>query len=304
MNRFRPPMPPPVVPPAYRPGPAPQQPAPGPRRGPENPYAPAHVLIGLIRQSENRYVTYRDLAMKQDRGFGQLQIDAQNLSIALSPRDPEAYGRIQTYLDAALAAAENNKRLLEEAMQHEIALQGELKRWLSGLPASPLPTRNPWPTEQGNGTAAQEQATQSTQQPQQQAQQQPQQQPQQQQSSTPQYFKGQTEQAFAPGDLRDPKQAQEFLGRAEQMPVANAMGQPPAPGQPVYQTQNGPGGYAQPPGVPVSMHYADAQQSQASAPVQFASAEATQAAIAEAHRTNQPIGSNGAPHGAQNGAAK
>jgi len=319
MNRNFPP-----PPPGYRPRP-PQGPGPQPqpqrRSQPESPYAPVAVLMGLIKQSENRYVVYRDLAMKQDRGFGQLQIDAQNLSIALSPHDPEAYDRIQMYLDAALGAAEHNKRLLEEAMQYEILLQGELKRWLSGQPPSQFaPQVNPagripyaqeWTQGGGAPQQMQGQVPQQMQgqappqppqpQPGQPSQGQPQQQPQP--GQQPQYFKGQYQQSFAPGDLRDPKQAQEFLRRAEQMPIGNAMGQSPAPGQPVYQTPNQSGGYAQPPGVPVSMHYADPQTQQAQQqPVHFPSAESAAAAVAQSHSTNTPIQAPPQP-AAQNGAA-
>lgn len=279
---------------------------PQPQRPDSSPYAPAQVLVGLIKQSENRYLTYRDLAMKQDRGFGQLQIDAQNLSIALSPRDPEAYDRIQAYLDAALGAGEHNKRLLEEAMQYEIMLQGELKRWLTGQPPSPLsPQVNPsgrlpyaqeWaqgdPPQQGQPQQGQPQQGQPPQQ------RQPQQgQPQQGQPQQPQYFKGQTQQRFAPGDLRDPAQAQEALRRAQEMPLGPGV-QQAAPGQPVYMTPNAPGGFPPPPsGAPVQVQYADpAQQTQAPPPVHFPSAEAAAAAVAASHHSNTPINQqNGTP---------
>lgn len=265
---------------------------PQPQRPDSSPYAPAQVLLGLIKQSENRYLTYRDLAMKQDRGFGQLQIDAQNLSIALSPRDPEAYDRIQAYLDAALSAGENNKRHLEEAMQYEIMLQGELKRWLVGQPPSQLaPQANP------SGRLPYNQEWTQGQPPQQQGQQggQP---PSPQQPQQPQYFKGQTPTRFAPGDWRDPAQAAEVLRRAQEMPLGNAVGGPPSPGQPVYQAPNAPGGFPPPPsGAPVQVQYADPSAAQqAPPPVHFPSAEAAAAAVAASHHSNTPINQqNGTP---------
>jgi hypothetical protein len=298
-----------------QPRPMPQQ----PRRADSSPYAPAEVLLGLIRQSENRYTTYRDLAMKQDRSFGQLQIDAQNLSIALSPHDPEAYDRIHAYLEAALGAGDHNKRLLEEAMQYEIMLQGELKRWLTGQPPSPLaPQVNP----SGRLPYAQEwaQGQQPQGQPQppsshavggpgphhtggvmgQQQGQPPQGQPQQQgqpPQGQPQYFKGQTQQRFAPGDWRDPAQAAEVLRRAQEMPMGPGT-QQTVPGQPVYVTPNAPGGFPPPPsGVPVQVQYADpAAAQQAPPPVHFPSAEAAAAAVAASHHSNTPINQqNGTP---------
>lgn len=269
------------------------QPQPQPQRADSSPYAPANVLMGLIKQSENRYLTYRDLAMKQDRGFGQLQIDAQNLSIALSPHDPEAYDRIQAYLDAALGAGEHNKRLLEEAMQYEIMLQGELKRWLAGQPPSPLgPQVNPAGRLPYTQEWAQGQPPQQGQQQSQQSQQ-----PQPQQPQQPQYFKGQTQQRFAPGDWRDPAQAAEVLRRAKEMPMGPGT-QQAVPGQPVYVTPNAPGGFPPPPsGAPVQVQYADpAAAQQAPPPVHFPSAEAAAAAVAASHHSNTPINQqNGTP---------
>jgi hypothetical protein len=284
-------------------GPRPARPPARPQSQ-ESPYAPAKVLVGLINQSQNRYVTYRDLALKQDQGFGQLQIDAQNLAIALSRHDPAAYAAIQNYLQGALSAAEWGKRMLEQAMQYEIALQGELKLWLAGQPPSDVARGGaqspqlPWnqqvvPPEWAQ-PSQQQQGAPLPQQPQ--SQQQPQQAP------VPQYFKGQHQQQFAPGDMRDPAQAQAFLRRAQEMPLGPVPGQIPQPGQPTYQTPNMPSGQAPAvSGAPVTMQYADpSQQPQAQQPVQFQSAEAAQAAIAASHAANVPI----APPAPQNGATQ
>lgn len=221
------------------------------RPGPEGYYGPAEVLMGLIRQSENRYATYRDLAMKQDAGFGQLQIDAQNMSIALSHHDPEALAQLEASLRAALAAAQMNKYLLDQACQAELFLQGELKRWLKGQPPSqgaPPPVfhpqrmlpygQGPGPYQgsgQGNGQGQHvfgpvpdgwypPQAQGYPQQPQGQAQGYP-----QQPQGYPQHPQGPAQNP-AEIDLRDPAAAAAFLQRAQPMPVGPiAQGQPQAP---------------------------------------------------------------------------
>lgn len=215
------------------------------RPGPEGYYGPAEVLMGLIRQSENRYATYRDLAMKQDAGFGQLQIDAQNMSIALSHHDPEALQQLEASLRAALAAAQMNKYLLDQACQAELFLQGELKRWLKGQPPSqgaPPPVFHPQrmlPYGQGNGQGNGQgqhvfgpvpdgwyppQSQGYPQQPQGPAQgypQQPQGYPQQPQGPL---------QNPAEVDLRDPAAAAAFMQRAQPMPLGPvAQGQPQVP---------------------------------------------------------------------------
>lgn len=210
----------------YRGGPPPQH------------YAPAEVLLGLIRQSENRYATYRELLRRQDDGFGQLQIDAQNLAIALAPHGPDATLRLGASLDAALSAAATNKMLLEQACYAELHLQGELKRWLTGQPpAGPAPS--PWgremygPVPGAGGWYADPQAPQAPQMGQggyfPQGQQDPQpegypaQQPMQpQQPSVPPLV-----------DLRDPKAAAEFMKRAQAMPQQMQQPMPQQTQQPV-----------------------------------------------------------------------
>ena len=183
--------------------------------GPAQHYAPAEVLLGLIRQSENRYVTYRELLRRQDDGFGQLQIDAQNLAIALAPQGPEATMRLGTSLDAALTAAATNKALLEQACLAELHLQGELKRWLTGQPpAGPPPS--PWGREMygpvpggPGGWYAEPQAAQTLPQG-----------PSQGAGYLPQGYPVAPQQPGVPPlvDLRDPKAAAEFMKRAEAMP--------------------------------------------------------------------------------------
>jgi hypothetical protein len=221
------------------------------RPGPEGYYAPAEVLMGLIRQSENRYATYRDLAIKQDAGFGQLQIDAQNMSIALSHHDPEGLQQLEASLRAALAAAQMNKYLLDQACAAELFLQGELKRWLKGQPPSqgaPPPVFHPQRMlpygqgpayGQGNGQGSHvfgpvpegwypPQTQGFPQQPQGQAQGYPQQ-PQGQVQGYPQQPQGPAQNP-AEIDLRDPAAAAAFMQRAQPMPLGPvAQGQPQVP---------------------------------------------------------------------------
>ena len=219
-------------------------------------YAPAEVLMGLIRQSEKRYATYRDLAMKQDQGFGQLQIDVQNMSIALS-RDPEVLDQLSDSLRAALTAAQMNKYLLEQACNAELYLQGELKRWLKGQPPVGRPPAVFQPRLPAQAYAQGQQGGpqgphvfgpvpqgwypvppgygQQSQQPQQ-----PQQPPQGYGQPLPQgYAPQQVPQGYAPQapqgyvppeqaqpvDLRNPEAAAAFLKRAQPMPLG-------VPGQP------------------------------------------------------------------------
>lgn len=274
MNRSYPPYRRPMGPPARRPG-------------PEGYYAPAEVLMGLIRQSENRYATYRDLAVKQDAGFGQLQIDAQNMSIALAHHDPEGLQQLESSLRAALAAAQMNKYLLDQACAAELYLQGELKRWLKGQSPSqgaPPPVfhpqrmlpygQGPGPY-QGNGQGPHvfgpvqdgwypPQIQGHTQQPQVQAQGYPQP-PQGQAQGYPQQPQGQSQgyppqqpqqpQGPAPNpaevNLRDPAAAAAFLQRAQPMPlgpVAQGMPQVPA----AYMPQPAPMAAPPPMAAPVA----------------------------------------------------
>ena len=205
MNRVRPPARPAARPSARQPY----------RGGPPEHYAPAEVLLGLIRQSENRYATYRDLLRRQDDGFGQLQIDAQNLAIALAPQGPEATMRLGTSLDAALTAAATNKALLEQACLAELHLQGELKRWLTGQPPLGAPP-SPWgremyaPVPGGPSGWYDPQAMQMPQMPQGAS---------QGAGYLPQGYPPTAQPGVPPlVDLRDPKAAAEFMKRAEAMP--------------------------------------------------------------------------------------
>ena len=252
MNRNYPPPPPSPPQQMYR---RPRQPS-GPG---DSPYAPARVLFGLINQSQHRYASLREFARKQDEGFGQLQIDAQNLSIALGRRDPNAESVIQAWLDAAMQIGEANKYNIQQLMQHELALQGVLKRWLTGQPPE-MPYQPPPP---------------------QYAQQQQQQQPPQYQESGPVRYanppqgapqavpgqggsqgpqgasqgaphapQGPLDPAAFAEQLRDPQVAAAVLARAQQMPLG------PVAGQPQVMPGVMPGVQYGPAQVPVQMQYA------------------------------------------------
>ncbi len=288
MNRNYPPPPPPPPQQMYR--------RPRPSGPQDNPYAPARVLHGLVNQSQHRYASLREFARKQDEGFGQLQIDAQNLMINLGRRDPNAEGVIQAWLDHAMQIGEANKYNIQQAMQHELALQGVLKRWLTGQ-ASEMPYQPPPP---------------------QYAQQQQQQQPPQYQESGPVRYANppQGAQQAAPGQqggpqgapqgaphapqapldpaafaeqLRDPQVAAAVLARAQQMPLG------PVAGQPQVMPGVMPGVQYGPAQVPVQMQYAVQGPGQIpqNAPVgQYPSPEAAAAAAQALHQ--QAAQTNGA----------
>lgn len=213
---------------------------------------PANVLMGLIRQSENRYLTYRSLLQKQDEGFGQLKIDAQNLSVALA-RDPQALAMLEDRMRAALNAAEINKSRLEASCDAELHLQGELKRWLMGQPPTGFSPgypvgpggsfRQPYALPPGQGQGPGQHvfgpvpegwwppAQGQMQGPQQPQQSQSPQQVQPPQPPPPQY---RPDPSGAPPlvDLSDPKAAADFMKRAQQMPTGTNPSIPA--GQPVY----------------------------------------------------------------------
>jgi len=267
MNRNYPP------PPMYR--------RPRPSGPQDNPYAPARVLHGLINQSQHRYASLREFARKQDEGFGQLQIDAQNLMIALGRRDPNAENVIQAWLDHATQIGEANKYNIQQAMQHELVLQGVLKRWLTGqppeMPYQPPPPQYaqqqpPPPQYQQSGPVTYANPPQGAQ-----------------QGAPPQGGAPQAgpqmpldPAAFAE-QLRDPQVAAAVLARAAQMPLGPVAGQP----------QGMPGVYApgQVPGqVPVQMQYAVQGPGQIpqNAPIgQYPSPEAAAAAAAALHQQVQ-----------------
>lgn len=277
MNRNYPPPPPP---PMYR--------RPRPSGPQDNPYAPARVLHGLINQSQHRYASLREFARKQDEGFGQLQIDAQNLMIALGRRDPNAENVIQSWLDHATQIGEANKYNIQQAMQHELVLQGVLKRWLTGQPPE-MPYQPPPPqyAQQQPPPPQYQQSGPTTYANPPQGGQGPQQAPQQAQQAAP----GQGGPPGAPPmpidpaafaeQLRDPQMAAAVLARAAQMPLGPVAGQP----------QGMPGVYG-PGQVPVQMQYAVQGPGQIpqNAPIgQYPSAEAAAAAAAALHQQAQGV---------------
>lgn len=235
-------------------------------------YAPAKVLMALIGQSQKRYMFYREAAMKQDAGFGQLEMDVQNMSIALAQQDPASIEMLQSSLEAALHAAAMNKQNLDQQMQIEMFLQGALKRWLTGQPPIALPLRGSqrdprgyaqqpygmrqlplgqpqiqnqqqWPSRDQSGELQQQGYMPYAQQP----------------LTSPLQVSQEPQIPPGPVDLTDPMQAAAFMLRAEAMPLGPGAGT--TPGQPVSngQPQAAQPVYASPspPAMPPGMQYAD-----------------------------------------------
>jgi hypothetical protein len=213
--------------------------------------------------------------MKLDAGFSQLQIEARSVQQNLTYRDPVGANKLELSLAANLAKAQKCRRSMEQAMEDEIALQGEIQRWIGGQPPSdyspsqqaPTGGSTPWPGQQVPGATALQPGDQQTRvavgaPP----------------GVMPEIPPGQL-------DLRDPRQAAAALLRAEPLPLNPlAQGQQPQYAQVPYA----PPQYVQPAQVPVQMAYADPSQAgppnmPAAAPVQqFASpaeAQAAQSAI-------------------------
>lgn len=220
--------------------------------------------------------------MKLDAGFSQLDIEARSVQQNLTYRDPVGASKLEMSLASVRTRAQKTRRDIEQACEDEIALQGEIQRWLAGQPPSdynpsqqPLPTSGstPWPGQvvPGQPSAAQpgDQGTRVV------AAAAP--------SMMPEIPPGQL-------DLRDPRQAAAALLRAAPLPL-NPMTQSQQPqyAQPPYAqpyAQQMQHGAAPGPQVPVQMAYADPSQAgppnmPAAAPVQqFATAAEAQAAQA------------------------
>jgi hypothetical protein len=204
--------------------------------------------MGLIGQSEKRYMFLREAAMKMEAGFGDLALLFEG-----SDLDPTA----REWLENLLGFGNLGKQDLESRMKYELALQGELKRFMMGRPPSMFVRRPQQPygqpphlvgyrspppggeaqTQQQPppGYGQQQQVPQQPQQPQQAPQQ-----PQQPQSLYPEIPPGQL-------DLRDPKQAAAAVLRAQPMPLGPLSSQPSQPGQQPQQAYVPPGAYGVPP---------------------------------------------------------
>lgn len=200
-------------------------------------YTPARVLMALIGQSEKRYMFLREAVMKLDAGFGQLEMESQNLFIAFAEYEPDAIGPLRESLGAVHARENVVKMDLERLMHDEMILQGELKRFLKGQPPTIAPSQMRPPPQLSQGAPPQGYGPGYTREgyvppgypqhgpqqgyPQQQMlpQQGPQQSSQQPQQQIPPMPEG-------PIDYRDPKQAAAALLRAQPMPLGPGSTQP------------------------------------------------------------------------------
>jgi hypothetical protein len=203
-------------------------------------YAPPRILMGLIGQSEKRYMSQQEALMKLDAGLGDLDIafEGEQLPSAMSE-----------HLRILFAKGSTKKQKLEELMKDELDWQDELKRFLMGRgPRAPM--RRPPQLVQGGSPGYPQYLPQQQGYPQQYPQQyvQPQQaQLQQPQPQQPQQILPETV-PQGPIDYRDPKQAAAALLRAQPMPLGPLSNQP---NQSMQQPFQG-GAYVPPymPGVP------------------------------------------------------
>jgi hypothetical protein len=111
-----------------------------PRRASQLPPSPTHVITLLLGQSGKRYQAIKEMIKNQTDGFFDLQKESQQLAQFMQQEDGTVDVRIHRLafgLQAVLAAAEINRRHLEQHLQAEMFLQGELNRFLRGQP----PTR-------------------------------------------------------------------------------------------------------------------------------------------------------------------
>lgn len=185
----------------------PQPQFPNPRQN-AGAYAPPRILMGLIGQSEKRYMFLREAAMKLDAGFGDLGMVFED-----EPLDP----MMREDLQEIFGLGNYGKQQLESLMKYELHLQGALKRILMGRPlrrapysqgAPPSylgPYRGPDPSQQQMMPPPQQQMMQ--------------QQKPQQPSSQPQIPPEMMAAPQGPVDYRDPKQAAAALLRAQPMPL-------------------------------------------------------------------------------------
>jgi len=253
-------------------------------RGPDagaGAYAPPRILMGLIGQSEKRYMFLREAAMKLEAGFGDLGMVFEG-----EPLDP----MVEQGLEEIFRLGNFGKQHLESQMKYELHLQGELKRFLMGRP----PRRPQYP--QGSpphlgpyrGPESQQQAPQ---------QQMP---PQQMQSQAPQIPPEMMAAPQGPIDYRDPKQAAAALLRAQPMPLGPAGGGLQQPQQ---------GGVYVPPGAygvaPAQVPYGVPPGAYVPAPSQVPVVQAAPETATQVMQQSQPaVPGVNVPPAQPNGAAK
>lgn len=122
-----------------RPPPAPRRPA--SRSNPEPNLESArqelgpvvNVIISMISVSKRRCMTFMEMSEKIAASLVNLQMDCQRLSTYIR-HDPAGLNRLGIWLNAAKNALERDKEHLDEQIQIELFLQGELERWLNGEP--------------------------------------------------------------------------------------------------------------------------------------------------------------------------
>ena len=255
------------------------------------------ILMGLIGQSEKRYMFLREAAMKMEAGFGDLDLVFER---EFDPGSREGKENLDAF-------GFFGKQDLENRMKYELALQSELKRFMMGLPPNIVMRR---PAYQGQPQQLPPGAQNAQQAPQQQvygggqagppgAERQGQQQAAQQMPAAmmPEIPVGQL-------DLRDPKQAAAALLRAQPMPLGPApmTNQPQQGGAYVPPAAYGVPQQQIPYGVPQNAYVPPTSQ----APVVQAQPD-TATAVMQQGVAQQPVSQSGPPASSSqqvNGTAK
>jgi hypothetical protein len=95
----------------------------------------ANVIASMIGVSQRRCATFADMSEKLAQSLVNLQMDCQRMAGYIRS-DPQGLNRLGIWLNAARVALEKDKEHLDEQIQIELFLQGELERWLNGEPPS------------------------------------------------------------------------------------------------------------------------------------------------------------------------
>jgi len=122
------------------------RPPPAPRRGNRPPNADpdyrearqelgpiVNIIISMIGVSKRRCETFAEMSQKISASLVNLQMDCQRMSSYIR-HDPAGLNRLGIWLNAAKNALERDQHHLDEQIQIELFLQGELERWLNGEP--------------------------------------------------------------------------------------------------------------------------------------------------------------------------
>jgi len=91
--------------------------------------------MSMIGVSKRRCATFAEMSEKIAASLVNLQMDCNRMAGYIR-NDPQGLNRLGIWLNAARVALEKDKEHLDEQIQIELFLQGELERWLNGEPPS------------------------------------------------------------------------------------------------------------------------------------------------------------------------